>query len=560
DSSLQLASQRGMGLRLKLYIQAPELAALPWEYLYDPRLGEYLCLSRSTPLVHTLESLLPIQPFTVQPPLRILGMIASPNNLDPLDIAREQARMRAALQPLEDRHLVRLKWLEGQTWRDLQRAMLGGPWHIFHFSGHGGFDTNIDEGMLALTDDQGQAHLLRAAEVGRLLADHPSLRLVVLNACEGARGGKRDIFSSTAATLARRGIPAVIAMQEEITDPAAIELTRALYEALALGKPVDEALAVARTAISLGLQNTLEWGTPVLYLRSQDGMLFNLPAPATTTLFPPLTPPVAPPERAAPAPPLRAPEQAKPPIWSAPPAVAPAKLMPRKSRLRRVAVATMGTLRALGGAGVGFLIGIAPSNGGVIALGIAGLALGGASGVALAILEEKARQGAAPLANNIMRVERAVFAAALGLLTGLTFFSGRGSGAATLAAIIGALLGGALSAGFIQIEKRARSGNQRGLRNLLRTIRTLFKGGIGFLGGMTLGGVIGLILIAINPPTITSGSQPGNIGDAIGQAIAGGLAAGVAAIATVLVLAVLVGLVGLIVGLIAGAIVEFRAD
>ena len=253
DATLQIASQRGAGVRLKLYIQAPELAALPWEYLYDQRMGEYLCLSRGTPLVRTLETLLPIQPFTVQPPLRILGMIASPSNLDPLDIAREKERMRAALQSLEDRHLVRLKWLEGQTWRDLQRAMLGGPWHIFHFSGHGGFDPTLDEGVLAFANEQGEAQLLRAAEVGRLLADHPPLRLAVLNACEGARGGKRDIFSSTAATLARRGIPAVIAMQEEITDPAAIELTRTLYEALAVGKPVDEALTVARTAISLSI-------------------------------------------------------------------------------------------------------------------------------------------------------------------------------------------------------------------------------------------------------------------------------------------------------------------
>src|SRR5690242_21472183 len=47
-------------------------------------------------------------------------------------------------------------------------------------------------------------HFLSATQLGLLLADHRPLRLVVLNSCEGARGGKLDIFSSAAATLVRR--------------------------------------------------------------------------------------------------------------------------------------------------------------------------------------------------------------------------------------------------------------------------------------------------------------------------------------------------------------------
>ena len=98
----------------------------------------------------------------------------------------------------------------------------------------------------------------------------------MLNACEGARGDKRDLFSSTAATLARRGLPAVLAMQYDITDRAAVEYTRTFYEALADQLPVDAALAEARAAIHLSINNSLEWGTPVLYLRAPDGVLFDL--------------------------------------------------------------------------------------------------------------------------------------------------------------------------------------------------------------------------------------------------------------------------------------------
>ncbi|HEU5369294.1 MAG TPA: CHAT domain-containing protein, partial [Ktedonobacterales bacterium] len=216
DVSRREAAQRGMGVRLRLRIQAPELAALPWEYLYDPRQADYLCLSRHTLLVRYLEAPQPIQPLLIAPPLRILTMIASPGDLDALDVEREQERMRRALQDLEAAGLVEVTWLEGQTWRHVQRAMRAGPWHVFHFIGHGGFDPNTDEGVIALANEDGKAHLLRATELGRLLANHDALRLVILNACEGAKGSQRDIFSSTAATLARRGIPAVLAMQEEI--------------------------------------------------------------------------------------------------------------------------------------------------------------------------------------------------------------------------------------------------------------------------------------------------------------------------------------------------------
>ena len=111
--------------------------------------------------------------------------------------------------------------------------------------------------------------------MGRLLADHRSLRLALLNSCEGARGSEHDVFSSTAAILVRRGLPAVVAMQYEITDRAAVEFARSFYEALAEGLPVDAAVAEARKSISLAVTNTVEWGTPVLYMRAPQGAIFQ---------------------------------------------------------------------------------------------------------------------------------------------------------------------------------------------------------------------------------------------------------------------------------------------
>lgn len=276
DRSLERALAQGKGLRLRLRIQPPDLAALPWEYLYDSRQAEYLCLSQNTPIVRYLEMPQPPQPLTVSPPLRVLGMIASPTDLPQLDVATEKERLERALEPLQRIGLATLTWLRGQTWRDLQRQMRAGPWHIFHFIGHGGFDPQTDEGLVALANEQGKKRYLRATQLARLLADHLSLRLAVLNACEGAAGSGLDLFSSTASILVRRGLPAVLAMQYAITDRAAIELSRAFYEALADGLPVDTAVVEARKAIAVELEGSLEWGIPVLHLRAPDGVLFRL--------------------------------------------------------------------------------------------------------------------------------------------------------------------------------------------------------------------------------------------------------------------------------------------
>jgi formylglycine-generating enzyme required for sulfatase activity len=276
EVSLERARMQGKGLRIKLRILAPELAALPWEFLYDLRRSEYLCFSRQTPIVRYPALPISIQPLEVTPPLRILGMIASPRGLATLDVLTEKERLSRPLAKLEKAGLVELHWLEGQTWRDLQRAMRQGPWHVFHFIGHGGFDVQREEGFLALSDDSGERDDLRATQLARLIADHPPLRLVVLNACEGGRSGQDDIFSSSASILLRGGVPAVLAMQYAITDRAAVEFAHTFYEALADGIPVDTAVAEGRLAISLAFEDTIEWGTPVLYLRAEDGILFDV--------------------------------------------------------------------------------------------------------------------------------------------------------------------------------------------------------------------------------------------------------------------------------------------
>jgi hypothetical protein len=180
--------------------------------------------------------------------------------------------------------------LPAPTLGELRRVLLRGEFHVMHYMGHGGFDPRTG-GVLLFTDREGRGVAVTAADLGVILRDHSSMRLAVLNSCEGARSDPADPFAGVAETLVRRGVPAVVAMQFEFSDTAAIEFAPALYGALAAGLPVDAAVTEARKAVYA--VSPLEWATPVLHMRAEDAQLFSLiDAPPTKPPHPAEPPPL----------------------------------------------------------------------------------------------------------------------------------------------------------------------------------------------------------------------------------------------------------------------------
>lgn len=275
--SVQEAARRGEPLRVVLRLRAPELAALPWEAMFDPEADEYLC--QREPIIRYVETAQPATPLPVNPPLRVLGLVSAPRDLPRLDVAEERRRLTDAIDDLGRRRQVELTWASDGTWQSLQEMLLDGHWHVLHFIGHGGVDRGV--GVLALEDEHtGQASLVSSARFARLLhACRPVPRLVVLNSCQSGEAAADDLLSSTAAALVHSGISAAVAMQFVVTDPAALAFSRGFYQALAHNHPVDEAVRLGRIAIDGTSENTLEWVTPVLFLRTDETRLFAVIRP-----------------------------------------------------------------------------------------------------------------------------------------------------------------------------------------------------------------------------------------------------------------------------------------
>jgi CHAT domain len=268
------AERAGESLRVTLALSgAPDLMELPWEYLYDE--PEFLAISKWTPVVRYLDTGGALVPLKVELPLRILAMVSSPEGAVQLDVQQEREKLEQALARLTERGAVEITWLDKATLTSLLRALQGGPFHVFHFIGHGEYDKHKKDGILLLEDDSGRPHAVTGRDLGVYLGEHKELRLAVINACDGARSPEDDPFAGVATGLVQRRIPAVIAMQFEVTDSAAITFAGEFYWKLADCGIVDAALAFARQAIYAN--NDIEWATPVLFLRVADGRIFDVP-------------------------------------------------------------------------------------------------------------------------------------------------------------------------------------------------------------------------------------------------------------------------------------------
>ncbi|MEZ0449390.1 CHAT domain-containing protein [Cellulomonas sp. ICMP 17802] len=306
-ASLGVARERGKDLQVLLRLTAPGLAGVPWETLFDPEAGAYVC--RKEPLVRHVPAPSSFKPDTLllEPPLRILGMVSSPSGLARLEVDDERQRLEAALGPHIASGRVELTWLDDVSWDGVHAALLQGHWHVLHFIGHGGYDADTDEGVLAFVGKDGRADYVEASSLADLLDEaEVTPQLVVLNSCQSGAVGAVDPFSGTAAALVRSGIHAVAAMQFAVSDVAAVAFARSFYMAIAHGRSVDEAVRSGRIGILGTGRGTLEWVTPVLYVRGGDTRLFEFDS--TTT------PSVAAPEVQAPAPPPAPPPVPPPPV------------------------------------------------------------------------------------------------------------------------------------------------------------------------------------------------------------------------------------------------------
>lgn len=266
------ALKKEEGVRLRLRVSPPEIATIPWEFLYSPRTEGFLATSVWTPVVRYLEVTTLLRGLETALPVRMLIVIP---NVIGLDTEAEKAYVVSALTAL-DRY-VQYDVLEGNVTRTrLRHALIESPCHLLHFIGHGKFQD--ERGLLRLNTGDGQEDWLDHGEFAELLRNAP-LKLVVLNACQGAAVSAAQPLVGMAPALVQQGIPAVVAMRYEIPDDVALHFAQAFYHSLFKGWAsgwVEVAISHARHALASQFANERALGTPILFMQVPEGVLFDL--------------------------------------------------------------------------------------------------------------------------------------------------------------------------------------------------------------------------------------------------------------------------------------------
>ncbi|MBN1661718.1 MAG: CHAT domain-containing protein [Anaerolineae bacterium] len=286
DRYIESRGRAESGLRLRLRLDAPELQALPWELLYDAERQEFLAIAGETLITRYLAVPRGRPPLAVQPPLRVLLFTANPSGSVPLQIDAEVAAVRDALARPAAAGQVQLDVLPSAQVLTLRDKLRDFQPHVLHFIGHGQADQ--EGGALLLEDEEGGKDYLPGSTLATVLK-RTNVRLAILNACLTSRGATVDLDKESfyarrrtllgvGPALIDAGLGAVIANQFSVRDWSARVFAQDFYRTLARLEPIDEAVSRAREALMLKFdEEQRDWATPVLFLRSPDGVIFQRP-------------------------------------------------------------------------------------------------------------------------------------------------------------------------------------------------------------------------------------------------------------------------------------------
>lgn len=298
----ETARRAEMLLRLELDVderELPEVAALPWEFMCVPPEQDYgtvwlgtapgMIFSRRRELWGTPE---PIG-LKAGKRLRIALAVAAPQGLGAIKYEKTWQALTELARAQPDR-IELLDLVNPATTRSIDQVLEKDP-HIFHFLGHGRLrdETQREVGQIALVDVTGQPHWVGSRDFSELFNRHRRC-VVVLQACEGAALSTSGAFVGLASQVVQQNIPVVVAMQYEISNATAQRFVKEFYLRLAANDPVDKAVQEGRRSIALNPPHYTrrDFATPVLFMRVENGRLFDIQSGETETRSRTVTPPL----------------------------------------------------------------------------------------------------------------------------------------------------------------------------------------------------------------------------------------------------------------------------
>jgi hypothetical protein len=267
QNSLRTMQEKKSILRIVLRIDASELNALPWEFMYSDRIvPHHLCLHDFISIIRYLPISQTINSDSFGIPLRILILISNPIDENTLNVENEVKNIKKALRSLVWSGDVKINICTNATLENLRAELRHKP-DILHFIGHGHYDTKKKKSFLKFLSNEKRSEPIDSNTMCVQL-QNSTIKLVILNSCEGAKASTSNAFSGIAQNLIRSGIPYVLAMQFNVSDRTSMWLSSSFYSELITTHSVELAVMNTRKflASKSGMLGT-DWANPVLYKR-----------------------------------------------------------------------------------------------------------------------------------------------------------------------------------------------------------------------------------------------------------------------------------------------------
>lgn len=256
-------------VRLKIRSNSPAIDDLPWEWMSDGASGPPLALRPGIRLTRSVPVMLPVPPFSLRPPFRILLVITNPYDEQVIDASQEIEAIRPALShgPYE------LEILWEATWEALNRALHAEPQPaIVHYVGHAGIDRG--EGNLILQESSGRSHWIAGSELSQQLP--VTVGLICLSTCFTAPNYQILGLSRLAHMPASYRLPTCVVTKYPVTESGVRCFWEVFYAELAQHGNAVEAHAKAQRAVAEDPSSMGDWGSFCLVIRDQSGQVIRI--------------------------------------------------------------------------------------------------------------------------------------------------------------------------------------------------------------------------------------------------------------------------------------------
>lgn len=260
----------------EIFVEDPELAGWPWEYLYDAGRTKFVCHD-NTAISRGIFTLRPrLGEKSSSRPLRMLVVIAVQLNDKSATAAEELQWLKDLFETYHRGDEIAIEFRECISAEQFSDELSDEQYDIVHFYGHGRFDEATQKGHV-MFERPGARPDDADAEVFADLFQDKQVSLVFLNACETGTSSAETspAISSVAAALVNNGVAAVIATQFPMPATTAPYLSSRIYKTLLKGRSLLQAMREGRRALRISSGSTFfDWGIPIVYATVPDLVLF----------------------------------------------------------------------------------------------------------------------------------------------------------------------------------------------------------------------------------------------------------------------------------------------